>query len=64
MKEVRSDEARRTFRDLLNEVEYAGEHVAILRYKEPVAVVVSKEWYEEAKDALEQVRKSREEQEQ
>jgi prevent-host-death family protein len=53
MKSVRSDEARKRFRDLLNDVEHQGEHVEILRYKTPAAVVVPVEWYRHAKAALE-----------
>jgi antitoxin (DNA-binding transcriptional repressor) of toxin-antitoxin stability system len=52
MKRVRSDEARRTFRALLNEVEHAGAHVQILRYETPTAVLVPVQWYEAAQAAL------------
>jgi hypothetical protein len=45
-KQVRSDEARRTFRDLLNEVEHHDVHVTILRYDKPTAVLVSPDWYD------------------
>lgn len=47
-KQVRSDEARRNFRDLLDEVEHRGMHITIARYDKPAAVVVPVEWYEEA----------------
>lgn len=50
--EVNSDEARRTFRDLLNEVEHQGEHVTIMRYNTPAVVVVPVQWYERARAAL------------
>jgi prevent-host-death family protein len=53
MKQVRSDEARRTFRELLNEVEHQGEHVEILRYQTPAAMLVPVEWYKQARRALE-----------
>jgi prevent-host-death family protein len=46
MKEYRSDEARRAFREILNEVEHQGEHVTVLRYQTPAAVVVPVEWYD------------------
>lgn len=49
MKSVPSDEAKRGFRALLNDVEHQGEHVTILRYKTPAAVIVPVEWYEHAK---------------
>ena len=48
-KQVRSDEARRTLRDLLDEVEHHDVHVTILRYDKPAAVLVSPEWYEQAR---------------
>lgn len=48
-KQVRSDEARRTLRDLLDEVEHHDVHVTILRYDKPAAVLVSPDWYEQAK---------------
>ena len=47
--QVHSDEARRNFKDLLNKVEHGGEHVTILRYDTPAAVIVPVEWYEQAK---------------
>ena len=47
MRDIKSDEARRTFRDLLDEVERDPEAaVRISRYDRPVAVVVSAAWYE------------------
>jgi len=49
---VRSDEARRRLRDLLDEVEHEDAHVYVLRYDRPVAVIVSAEWYEEAKSKI------------
>lgn len=48
MREIRSDDARQNWRDLLNEVEHDGEHVTILRYNRPAAVIVPKDWYEQA----------------
>jgi hypothetical protein len=46
MREVKSDEARRAFRDLLDEVQRdPAAAVHILRYDKPVAVVVSEEWF-------------------
>ena len=52
MKSVPSDEAKRGFRKLLNDVEHDGEHVTILRYKTPAAVIVPVEWYEHAKAVI------------
>jgi prevent-host-death family protein len=46
--EVRSDEARRRLRNLLDAVE-DGVHVTLLRYNKPAAVIVPVEWYEQAK---------------
>ena len=40
-KQVRSEEARRNLRDLLDEVEHHDVHVTILRYDKPAAVLVS-----------------------
>ena len=51
-RQVRSDEARRELRGLLNAVEHDGEHVTILRYDTPAAVMVPVDWYEAAKAAL------------
>jgi antitoxin (DNA-binding transcriptional repressor) of toxin-antitoxin stability system len=48
MRQVPSDKARRTFREILNDVEYKGEHVEILRYITPAAVIVPVEWHEAA----------------
>ena len=50
-RQIHSDEARRNFRDLLNSVEHDGEHVTILRYDTPAAVIVPVEWYKAAKEA-------------
>ena len=47
-----SDEAKRNFRSLLNHVEHDGEHITILRYNTPAAVIVPVEWYEQARAAL------------
>lgn len=51
-KQVLSDEARRNFRALLNDVEHDDAHVTILRYATPAAVLVPVEWYERAQQAL------------
>jgi prevent-host-death family protein len=48
-KQLRSDQARRNFRGLLDEVEHHDVHITILRYDQPAAVLVSPQWYEEAK---------------
>jgi prevent-host-death family protein len=53
-KRVRSDEARRTFRALLNEVEHQGAHVTVLRYDTPAAVLVPVSWYEAAAERIEE----------
>lgn len=49
---VRSDDAKRHMRTLLDDVEHKGEHVYVLRYDKPAAVVVPVDWYEEAKAQL------------
>ena len=51
MRESSSDDARRNFRRLLNDVEH-GEHVVVLRYGQQSAVVVPADWYEQARSAL------------
>jgi prevent-host-death family protein len=48
--QVGSDEARRNFRDLLDQVA-RDYHVTILRYDKPVAVLVPVDWYEDAEAA-------------
>lgn len=48
---VRSDEARAKFRDLLDEVATQGEHIYVLRYDKPVAVLVPVDWYDRMTDA-------------
>jgi prevent-host-death family protein len=48
-KQVRTDEARRNLRELLNEVEHDGAHVTITRYGAPAAVIVPVDWYEQVK---------------
>lgn len=50
--EMRSDEARSRFRDLLNDVEHDGAHVTVLRYNTPAAVIVPLDWYEQAQARL------------
>lgn len=47
-KQVRSDEARRNLRNLLDEVEARSARIMILRYDKPAAVLVPVDWYEEA----------------
>lgn len=63
MKPVRSDDARRRFRELLDDVEHKGEHVTIMRYQHPAVVIVPITWYEqiieELADAHEGGRKER-----
>lgn len=44
---VRSDEARRKLRDLIDEVQAEGAHIYLLRYDKPEAVLVPVSWYEE-----------------
>jgi antitoxin (DNA-binding transcriptional repressor) of toxin-antitoxin stability system len=57
MRQVKSEEARRTFRDLLDEAERGGV-VQILRYDRPVAVLVAGEWFEHTRAALAAFRES------
>jgi prevent-host-death family protein len=47
MRDVKSDEARRDWRDILDEVQADPEAaVRVSRHGRPVAVVVSAAWYE------------------
>lgn len=52
MKQIGSDEARRTFRDLLDEAQ-RGEPAEISRNGKPVAVLVPADWYHAAVRQLE-----------
>ena len=49
---VRTDDARRHLRVLLNETEHDGTHIFVLRYDKPAAVIVPVDWYEQAKEVL------------
>jgi antitoxin (DNA-binding transcriptional repressor) of toxin-antitoxin stability system len=51
-KQVPSDVVRREIRALLDDVQHRGEHVTILRYTTPAAVLVPVGWYEQAQAAL------------
>jgi antitoxin (DNA-binding transcriptional repressor) of toxin-antitoxin stability system len=48
---VRSAEARKHIRDLLDDAE-RGVHTEVRRYDRPVAVLVPPDWYEKAIEAL------------
>lgn len=48
---VRSAEARRRIRDLLDDAQQ-GVHTEVRRYDKPVAVIVPADWYEKAREAL------------
>jgi PHD/YefM family antitoxin component YafN of YafNO toxin-antitoxin module len=51
---VRSDEARAKLRDLLDEIgRDEGAYIYVLRYDKPAAVLVSPEWFESVRAALE-----------
>jgi len=56
MKSVQSEEARRNFRAILNEVEHDGEHVEIQRYQVPAAVMVPPDWYRRTSAIVDAVR--------
>jgi prevent-host-death family protein len=51
-----SEDARRYWRRILNEVERGG-HVEITRYGKPLAVVVPIEWRDKARAALDKASK-------
>jgi PHD/YefM family antitoxin component YafN of YafNO toxin-antitoxin module len=63
-KRVRSEEARRLFRVLLNAVERNDAHITILRYDTPAAVLVPVEWHREATEAMQQYRHTTEQEKQ
>ena len=52
MKTFGAEDARRHFRRLLEDVARGGEPVSITRWEEPVAVVVSDEWYRKAAELM------------
>jgi antitoxin (DNA-binding transcriptional repressor) of toxin-antitoxin stability system len=52
MMRVRSDEIRRKLPAVVRAVERDGEHVELLRYEEPVAVIVPVDWHKKAVTAL------------
>ena len=53
MRQLRSDEARQDWRDLLDEVQRDPDAaIEILRYNKPVAVVVSADWYRATLDYI------------
>ena len=54
MVQLNSSELREHSREILDAVEHKGQHVTVLRYGKPGAVVVPVEWYEQAKVAIEE----------
>lgn len=46
MDEMKAEDARKNFADLLNEVQWKGAHKVVTRHGKPVAVVVPMDWYE------------------
>jgi prevent-host-death family protein len=52
VKPVSSDDARRRFRELIDDVAHRGEHVMIMRWKTPAAVIVPIKWYEQVTEEL------------
>jgi prevent-host-death family protein len=51
MKQIGSEEARRTFRDLLDEAQ-RGEIAEVTRNGKPIAVLVPADWYHAAVEQL------------
>jgi antitoxin (DNA-binding transcriptional repressor) of toxin-antitoxin stability system len=47
MRQIRSEALRRALRELLDAIQHGSEHVTILRYDTPVAVIVPVRWYAE-----------------
>lgn len=52
MEEIRIEEARRAFADLVNAAQWRGEHVTITRHGKPAAVLVPVDWHRRATRAL------------
>ena len=52
MESLSIEDARRQLGELVDRARLAGEPTLIMRYRKPVAVVVSAEWYERAAAAL------------
>lgn len=53
MDEVKVQEAREQFAQLLNATQWQGEHVVITRHGKAAGVLVPPDWYQKAKTALE-----------
>jgi prevent-host-death family protein len=58
IKPVLSDDARKRFREILNDVEHNGAHYEIRRYQTPAAMLVPVDWFERAQSALTEPRKA------
>lgn len=54
MKQIGSEEARRTFRDLLDDAQ-RGETAEVTRNGKPIAVLVPADWYHAAVEQLKEV---------
>jgi prevent-host-death family protein len=52
MESLSIEDARRQLGELVDRARLAGEPTLIMRYRKPVAVVVSADWYERAAAAL------------
>jgi len=50
--EVKAEDARREFAELLNGVQWRGAHVAVTRHGRRSAVLVPPDWYERAVAAM------------
>ena len=50
--EVHTERLRTQLREMLNAVEHDGEHITVLRYSKPAAMIVPVGWYEDARAAL------------
>lgn len=52
MESLSIEDARRQLGELVDRARLAGEPTLIMRYRKPVAVVVSADWYKRAAEAL------------
>jgi PHD/YefM family antitoxin component YafN of YafNO toxin-antitoxin module len=54
-KQILSDDARKRFREVIDDIQQNNEHYLVLRYQTPSAMIVPVNWFERAKAALDLV---------
>lgn len=55
VKQILSDDARKRFREVVDDIQQNNEHYQVLRYQTPSAMIVPVSWFERAKAALDMV---------